>query len=124
MVRALRSNDEHRLQILTFLRICAIERIPLGEAKAMIFCRYVRFLGMINGNGLLVPCPTKVVSIVQLERPWDLNTLQQFLGAVNWFRRHIAGHAKIQEPLNVLTKKGVKWTWDEQHEHAWLSLNV
>ena len=24
MVRALRSNDEHRLQILTFLRICSI----------------------------------------------------------------------------------------------------
>jgi hypothetical protein len=61
---------------------------------------------MINGNGLLAPCPNKVVAIVQLERPWDLNTLQQFLGAVNWFRRHISDHAEIQNPLNDL---GQKW---------------
>jgi hypothetical protein len=92
LTRALESNAEHRLQVLTFLRICTIERIPLGAAKAEIFCKFVRFLGMINGNGLLAPCPNKVVAIVQLERPWDLNTLQQFLGAVNWFRRHISDH--------------------------------
>jgi hypothetical protein len=85
-----------------------IERIPLGAAKAEIFCKFVRFLGMINGNGLLAPCPNKVVAIVQLERPWDLNTLQQFLGAVNWFRRHISDHAEIQNPL-ALTNTGEGW---------------
>jgi hypothetical protein len=122
LTRALESSEEHRLQILTFLRICAIERIPLGAAKANIFCMYVRFLGMINGNGLLAPCPTKVVAIVKLERPWDLNTLQQFLGAVNWFRRHISDHAEIQNPLNELTKKGIEWKWTDAHEQAWLKL--
>jgi hypothetical protein len=122
LTRALESNAEHRLQVLTFLRICTIERIPLGAAKAEIFCKFVRFLGMINGNGLLAPCPNKVVAIVQLERPWDLNTLQQFLGAVNWFRRHISDHAEIQNPLNDLTRKGVVWTWTTAHENAWLGL--
>eukprot|EP01047_Picozoa_sp_COSAG01_P004521 COSAG01_NODE_150_length_23941_cov_44.277200_9_plen_325_part_00 len=122
LTRALESNAEHRLQVVTFLRICAIERIPLGAAKAEIFCKFLRFLGMINGNGLLAPCPNKVVSIVQLERPWDLNTLQQFLGAVNWFRRHISDHAEIQNPLNDLTRKGVEWVWTAAHENAWLGL--
>ena len=81
-----------------------MERIPLNE-KVHLLCKYVRFLGMINGNGLVIPCPEKVISIVCLERPTDVKELQGFLGNVNWFRKHIASHAQIQFPLNQLTRK-------------------
>ena len=54
-----RGLEERRLQVLTFCRISAIERIPLNE-KCNLLCKYVRFLGMINGNGLVIPCPEKL----------------------------------------------------------------
>ena len=63
---------------------------------------------MINGNGLVIPCPEKVIAIVCMERPMDVKSLQGFLGSVNWFRRHIASHAEIQFPLNQLTDDRVK----------------
>ena len=40
-----------------------VERIPLNE-KCNMLCKYVRFLGMINGNGLVIPCPEKIKAIV------------------------------------------------------------
>ena len=95
----------------------AVERIPLNE-KVQLLCKYVRFLGMINGNGLVIPCPEKVISIVCLERPTDVKELQGFLGSVNWFRKHIASHAQIQFPLNQLTRKDAKWEWNAGCETA------
>ena len=77
---------------------------------------------MINGNGLVIPCPNKVVAVVTMTRPIDVATLQSFLGSVGWFRRHISDHAEKQSPLNSLTVKGAEWKWTEQHEHAWLQL--
>ena len=48
--RSVTGVQEGRLQAIVFLRISAVERIPLNE-KCNILCKYVRFLGMINGNG-------------------------------------------------------------------------
>ena len=89
-----------------FLRICAVERIPLGLAKAKMLCLYLRLLGMICGNGTVMPCPEKVKAIVLLTRPTDVKSLQGFTGSVNWFRRHIDDHAEIQFPLNNPKKLG------------------
>ena len=83
---SVQGGEQARAQCLTFLRISAVERIPLNE-KAHVLCAYVRFLGMINGNGLVIPCPEKVKCIVALTRPVELKGLQSFLGSVNWFRK-------------------------------------
>ena len=77
---------------------------------------------MINGNGLVIPCPEKIKAIVMLLRPTDVKELQGFLGSTNWFRRHIADHAKIQFPLNQLCKKDAAWDWNKACERAWLTL--
>ena len=113
--------EEAKQHALVVCRICAIERIPLNQ-KVNLLCKYVRFLGMINGNGLVIPCPEKIKHIVFLTRPIDIKSLQSFLGSVNWFRRHITSHAEIQKPLNALTRKDTEWNWTEDCERAWLSL--
>ena len=121
ITRSLSGVREAKLQATIVSRICAIERIPLNQ-KVKLLCKYVRFLGMINGNGLVIPCPEKVTAIAYLTRPSNVKELQSFLGAVNWFRRHVENHAKIQVPLNNLTKKGVEWNWTDEHEQSWLAL--
>ena len=78
--RSINNIMEARLQLLTFLRISAVERIPLNE-KCNLLCKYVRFLGMINGNGLVIPCPEKIKAIVLLTRPSEVVLLQGFLGS-------------------------------------------
>ena len=69
---------EARLQVLTFLRISAVERIPLND-KCNMLCKYVRFLGMINGHGLVIPCPEKIKAIVMLLKGQQM--LKSFKGS-------------------------------------------
>jgi hypothetical protein len=118
---SMQGGTQGRSQALTFLRISAIERIPLNE-KAHLMCAYVRFLGMINGNGLVIPCPEKVKCIVALTRPADIKGLQSFLGSVNWFRKWIISMAQLQAPLNVLLTAESSWDWTDECEQAWLNL--
>ena len=118
---SVQGGEQARAQCLTFLRISAVERIPLNE-KAHLLCAYVRFLGMINGNGLVIPCPEKVKCIVALTRPVDLKGLQSFLGSVNWFRKWLISMAQLQAPLNALLVAGAEWIWTEECESAWLNL--
>ena len=113
--------EEAKQHALIVCRICAVERIPPNQ-KVYLLSKYVRFLGMINGNGLVIPCPEKIKHIVFLTRPVDVKSLQSFLGSVNWFCRHIASHAELQKPLNALTKKDAEWIWTEDCERAWLCL--
>ena len=45
-----------------------------------------------------------------------------FSGVVNYYRKFINNCAKIQEPINRLKKKGVKFVWDENCEKAFIEL--
>ena len=122
MTRSIVSSSEAKRQIIMFLRISVVERIPLGWPKAKILCKWVRLLGMICDGGTVLPCPEKVKDIVLLVRPDGVKALQRFKGSVGWFRRHISDYAELEFALNALCKKGADWRWEQVHEDAWLNL--
>ena len=40
-----------------------------------------------------------------------MKDVRKFLGLINDYRRFIKDFAQIAKPINVLTRKNVKWQW-------------
>ena len=115
----------YRQHVLQFLRVWSAENLPLQAKKCHFFCKYIRHLGIVCGQGTLMCDPDKVAAAVHIERPVTKSKLRKFLGAVGWFRMWIANFAKLQGPMNSLLKgkdpdnqKFKTGQWTEEHEEA------
>ena len=60
----------------------------------------------------------KVDAILDLDRPRKLSQLQTFLGMVVYFSAFIPYYASICAPLFHLLRKGARWHWGAEEEHA------
>eukprot|EP01050_Picozoa_sp_SAG11_P005729 SAG11_NODE_414_length_9684_cov_7.947522_1_plen_2392_part_00 len=119
------SKEEHITHLLKLATILSAENIYLNSAKSHVFCRYVRYLGAVAGNNVLLQDPAKVRSIVAMPHPKNSQReIRGFLGMASFWRRWIASYAKIVQPLNDLLKKGVdvKTEWSMAHDAAVITL--
>ena len=119
----------HRQHVLQFLRVCSAENLPLQAKKCHFFCKFIRHLGIVCGQGKLMCDPDKVAAAIHIERPTTKSKLRKFLGAVGWFRMWVASFAKLQAPLNSLlkgkepdNKKFKQGQWTDEHEKSFIAL--
>ena len=80
------------------------------------------FLGLIVGKHGIKMDPRKVESIQNWETPKCLTDVQAFIGFSNFYRRFIRDFSKIIALMVQLTRKGVKFTWDQTCEKSFQSL--
>jgi hypothetical protein len=66
--------------------------------------------------------PTKIETIQNWEAPTCLTDVQAFVGFSNFYRRFIRDFSKIIAPMVALTKKGVKFNWNEACQRAFVRL--
>ena len=118
------SAEQHRRQLLHYLKVCSRERLPNKMAKCTWFTKYCRYLGIVAGNGLLLVDPLKIKAILKMVRPKNASELKGFLGATGWTRKWIPSFAARAKVLNSLLKKGTvfKDAWNDEHTAAWLGL--
>ena len=45
-----------------------------------------------------------------------MKDIRKFLGLINYYRRFIKNFAQVARPMNVLTRKDVKWQWKEEQQ--------
>ncbi|WRX31631.1 Reverse transcriptase domain - like 10 [Theobroma cacao] len=73
----------------------------------------VVFLGhVVSGAGIYVD-PKKIEAILQWEQPRTVIEIHSFLGLVGYYQRFVQGFSLIAAPLTRLTRKGVKFEWDD-----------
>eukprot|EP01050_Picozoa_sp_SAG11_P009394 SAG11_NODE_878_length_6760_cov_22.303558_3_plen_123_part_00 len=60
------SADDHKRHLLNLLDILSKERLYLNNEKSHYFCKYTRYLGAVCGYGVLLMCPEKIRSIVDM----------------------------------------------------------
>lgn len=82
----------------------------------------VKFLGfIISTKGIRID-PKKTESIQDWPTLKTVKDVQSFLGLANYNRKFIEGYSKVAKPLTELTKKDIKWKWEQQHEKAFQKL--
>jgi len=51
----------------------------------------------------------KVDGVLNWPEPKNIKDTRKFLGLANYYRRFIKNFAQVARPMNVLTRKDVKW---------------
>ena len=82
----------------------------------------IEYLGLIIREGEVTMDPTKVQAVANWPTPRNLRELRGFLGFANFYRRFIKDFAKLARPLNDLTKKDARWTWNIGQKQAFQAL--
>ena len=66
--------------------------------------------------------PEKVEAVMSWERSKLVFEIHSFLGSVGYYRRFIEDFSWLAAPMTILTRKGVKFKWDDLCEKAFLEL--
>ena len=62
--------------------------------------------------------PEKVKAVMSWERPKSVFEIRSFLGLAGYYRRFIEDFSRLPTPMTRLTRKEVKFDWDDRCEEA------
>ena len=66
--------------------------------------------------------PEKVEAGMSWERPKSIFEIRSFLGLTGYYRKFIEDFSRIEAPMTRLTRKEVKFEWDDNCEEAFQEL--
>ena len=75
----------------------------------------------MSASGVSVD-PEKVEAVMSWERPKLVFEIRSFLGLAGYYRRFIKDFSRIAAPMTRLTRKEVKFEWDDRCEEAFQEL--
>eukprot|EP01029_Cantina_marsupialis_P020598 TRINITY_DN483_c0_g1_i5.p1 TRINITY_DN483_c0_g1~~TRINITY_DN483_c0_g1_i5.p1 ORF type:complete len:1399 (+),score=352.20 TRINITY_DN483_c0_g1_i5:248-4444(+) len=114
------SNFEKMLVVLRkiFVKLREVNaRLKLSKCRFAVSS--LEFLGsVISAEGRRVS-PKNVEAILALSEPTTVRGIRKFAGTVNFFREFLPDVSAIMSPLTALTKKGAKFIWTDEHQHAY-----
>ncbi|CAC5417340.1 unnamed protein product [Mytilus coruscus] len=90
--------------------------INLKPKKCLLFQKKVLFLGkLVKREGVAVN-PESMNTILKWPIPTKKRDVESLLGFYNYHRDHIKNFATKSSPLYHLTKKKIKFEWNEDHQ--------
>ena len=66
--------------------------------------------------------PEKVEAVMSWERPKSVFEIRSFLGLVGYYRRFIEDFSRLAAPMTRLTRKEIKFEWNDLCERAFQEL--
>ena len=72
---------------------------------------------MVSTSGVSVD-PKKVVAVMSWERPKSVFEIRSFLGLAGYYKRFIEDFSRLATPMTRLTRKEVKFEWNDLCEEA------
>ena len=82
----------------------------------------MEFLGHLVSQEGISCDPNKLEAIKHCPQPQKVKDIHSFLGLALYYRKYIRSFASIAASLNILTKKNVKFVWDDKCELAFKEL--
>ena len=78
--------------------------------------RETGFLGVVIGSNGIEMEKEKVDEVLSWPEPKNIKDVRKFLGLANYYRRFIKDFAWVARPMNMLTRKDVKWQWGREQQ--------
>ena len=107
------STAEHLECLEKMFRRCREKRVCLNPFK----CLFGAYRGMVLGHVMsskgIEMTKDKMKAILQAVPPTNANEVASFLGYVNFYRRFVDKLEELASPMYALTKKEVKFAWNE-----------
>ncbi len=117
-----KDQTEHDANLIRVLEKCRDVGLKLNRDKCEQRMEELTFLGdRITKDGIL-PDPTKVKAINDMQIPTEKKELQRFLGMVNFLGKYIPDLSTVAAPLRKLLEKSSLWEWHDEHTRAWKEL--
>ncbi|KAM2088514.1 hypothetical protein ACFX1T_032585 [Malus domestica] len=76
---------------------------------------------VVSAQGIQVD-PQKIAAVENWEQPRTVTEVRSFLGLAGYYRRFVQDFSMIALPLTKLTRKDVKFEWDESCEQSFQQL--
>jgi len=80
--------------------------------------RKIGFLGVVIGPNGIEMEEEKVDGVLSWLEPKNVKDIRKFLGLANYYRRFIKDFTQVARPINMLTRKDVKWQWGVEQQKA------
>lgn len=113
-----RTREEHDKRVNEVLTRLKEADLTVTLEQCAFAQKSVHFLGYeLDEQGLHVS-DKKIKAIVKMNAPTNVQELQSFLGAMNYFVKFIKNYARIVTPLYELLRKDVKWHWTTDRQLA------
>uniref|UniRef100_A0A0W0FDV1 Reverse transcriptase domain-containing protein n=1 Tax=Moniliophthora roreri TaxID=221103 RepID=A0A0W0FDV1_MONRR len=112
-------HHEHSRKLLQHLKE---QDLFLKPHKCEFDVTEVIFLGLVIRPGTIGMDPIKLAGIKDWPTPETVTGVRSFTGFANFYRKFIGRYVEIAKPLYDLTKKGVKFLWDDRCQVAFDTL--
>jgi hypothetical protein len=114
--------DNHIAMVTKVLSILKANDLFLHLEKCHFHKREVEYLGVVVEKGQIKMDPIKVQAITDWPIPTSIRELHSFLGFGNHYKDFVTNYSHIAQPLYELTRKSVRWHWDEDQCTAFNTL--
>ena len=112
------SEWEHEYHLRIVLQLLRDHQLYAKFNKCKFWLIEVRFLGHVVSATRVSVDPEKVEAVMSWERPKSLFEIRSFLVLAGYYRRFIEDFSRIAAPMTRLTRKEVKFDWDDRCEEA------
>ena len=116
------SEEEHEDHLRVILHLLRDHQLYSKFNKCEFWLTEVRFLGhIVSASGVSVD-PEKVKAVMSWESPKSDFEICSFLGLAGYYRRFIEDFSRLAAPMTRLTRKEVKFKWNDLCEKAFQEL--
>ncbi|KAL5561945.1 hypothetical protein UlMin_031692 [Ulmus minor] len=115
-----KSAEEHEEHLRLILQTLRDHQLFAKFKKCEFWLNQVAFLGhVISKDGVAVD-PSKVEAVENWKPPTNASEVRSFLGLAGYYRRFVEGFSRIAMPLTNLTRKNVKFEWNDACNDSFL----
>ena len=114
--------DEHFDRLEEVFKRLSEAGLKMKPSKFELFKTQVLFVCNLVSQAGLSPNPKTVEAVLSWKVPSTVNEIQSYLGLCSYYRQYIQNVSHIAAPFTRLTKRNVKYIWDESCQIAFETL--
>lgn len=114
--------EEHNDRLKKVLERAEQFNVKFNQNKCKFGLNEVNYVGhILTGDGIK-PDRKKISAILDMSSPKNTKELERFLGMATYVSKFIPNFSQISNPLRLLLKKNVHFSWLDQHEQIFEKL--